>query len=330
MTEDIIESYETLGVAPGASRAAVKEAYRDLAKVWHPDRFASDERLSRKAQERLTEINSAYERLESYLNEHEGEAASASALPAPRRHVPVNEHPPVAHPFPHLGRTILTAVALLVAFAAIGAIVFLMTEAESRRAGSEQSLQFAEVESRRIRAAAAEAERRAQAEALAVAEKARAAAVFKQKLAERRVRDLEETRREAAASQALTQARKDLDAASADVSEAERQFQAAQKLVRSAGGKGDDAEAFKLLLQAAGRGHPAAQHSLAFMYGSGRGTEKDVVEAYKWFTLAARQGDSAAINNRQAFASQMTPDQIAEGTRRALDLLEKQPDAPTP
>jgi hypothetical protein len=52
-----------LGVKPGASTAELKAAYRDMAKVWHPDRFGHDERLQKKAQEMLKEINEAYEQL---------------------------------------------------------------------------------------------------------------------------------------------------------------------------------------------------------------------------------------------------------------------------
>lgn len=57
--------YELLGVRPGASRQELKAAYRDLTKVWHPDRFAHDPRLQQKAEEKLKEINKAYEQLTS-------------------------------------------------------------------------------------------------------------------------------------------------------------------------------------------------------------------------------------------------------------------------
>jgi hypothetical protein len=57
--------YELLGVAPGASAQELKTAHRDMAKVWHPDRFAHDPRLRQKAQEKLKEINEAYDRLTS-------------------------------------------------------------------------------------------------------------------------------------------------------------------------------------------------------------------------------------------------------------------------
>src|SRR4029079_18185020 len=39
----------------------LKAAHRDLAKVWHPDRFQHDPRLQEKAQEKLKEINEAYD-----------------------------------------------------------------------------------------------------------------------------------------------------------------------------------------------------------------------------------------------------------------------------
>ena len=57
---------KVLGLAPGASEQAIKDAYRDLVKVWHPDRFATDARLQQKAQEKLTELNTAFEHLQSY------------------------------------------------------------------------------------------------------------------------------------------------------------------------------------------------------------------------------------------------------------------------
>lgn len=55
--------YEILGVRPGVSPQELKTAHRDLAKVWHPDRFAHDPRLQAKAQERLKEINEAFDQL---------------------------------------------------------------------------------------------------------------------------------------------------------------------------------------------------------------------------------------------------------------------------
>jgi DnaJ-like protein len=57
------KAYEVLGVKPGVSNRDLKAAHRDLAKVWHPDRFLHDPRLQEKALEKLKEINEAYELL---------------------------------------------------------------------------------------------------------------------------------------------------------------------------------------------------------------------------------------------------------------------------
>jgi GUN4-like/DnaJ domain len=59
--------YQVLEIAAGASQADIKQAYRNLAKVWHPDRFAGDPILQKQAQEKLIQINAAYEVLKSDL-----------------------------------------------------------------------------------------------------------------------------------------------------------------------------------------------------------------------------------------------------------------------
>lgn len=51
------DPYDVLGVGKSASEADVKRAYRKLAKQYHPDRHAGDE----KAQAKFAEINQAYE-----------------------------------------------------------------------------------------------------------------------------------------------------------------------------------------------------------------------------------------------------------------------------
>ena len=63
MSPDFADAYELLGVKPGVSIRELKAAHRDLAKVWHPDRFVHDPGLREKAQEKLKEINAAYELL---------------------------------------------------------------------------------------------------------------------------------------------------------------------------------------------------------------------------------------------------------------------------
>ena len=65
MSADLSKAYDVLGVKPGISMRELKAAHRDLAKVWHPDRFLHDPRLQEKAQEKLKEINEAYELIRS-------------------------------------------------------------------------------------------------------------------------------------------------------------------------------------------------------------------------------------------------------------------------
>ena len=66
MTRDHRRAYRILGISPGSSKKDVKQAYRDLAQVWHPDRFQHNERLHEKAQRNLTRVNEAYALLKDY------------------------------------------------------------------------------------------------------------------------------------------------------------------------------------------------------------------------------------------------------------------------
>ena len=54
--------YEILGINPGASQDEIKSAYRKLIKKYHPDQYG-DNPLKELAQEKLIEINKAYEML---------------------------------------------------------------------------------------------------------------------------------------------------------------------------------------------------------------------------------------------------------------------------
>jgi curved DNA-binding protein CbpA len=65
MNDELNKCYYVLGLRPGASSKDVKAAHRDLAKVWHPDRFVHDPQLQQKAQDKLKEINKAYDQLRS-------------------------------------------------------------------------------------------------------------------------------------------------------------------------------------------------------------------------------------------------------------------------
>jgi molecular chaperone DnaJ len=54
--------YEVLGIREGASEEEIKKAYRELVKKYHPDQYR-DNPLSKLAEEKLREINEAYDYL---------------------------------------------------------------------------------------------------------------------------------------------------------------------------------------------------------------------------------------------------------------------------
>ena len=61
------DPYQVLGVPSTATDEEVKKAYRDLARKYHPDNY-HDNPLADLAQERMKEINEAYEAVQSLLN----------------------------------------------------------------------------------------------------------------------------------------------------------------------------------------------------------------------------------------------------------------------
>lgn len=64
----LAESFRLFGLSPDASFKDVKSAYKEMIKVWHPDRFTEDTKLRIKAQVKTQEINQAFQDLKIYLN----------------------------------------------------------------------------------------------------------------------------------------------------------------------------------------------------------------------------------------------------------------------
>lgn len=86
--------YRVLDLEPGSSLQDVKTAYRQLAKVWHPDRFSHDPQLAGKATEKLKQINHAYEELCEYLKNHKnGQVHHTTQRPPPPRPQPAAQEP---------------------------------------------------------------------------------------------------------------------------------------------------------------------------------------------------------------------------------------------
>lgn len=55
-----LKAYAVLGVAPGATVAEIKAAYRERARQIHPDRFAADPRRAQAAHEAFVELSAAF------------------------------------------------------------------------------------------------------------------------------------------------------------------------------------------------------------------------------------------------------------------------------
>ncbi|MBQ2876653.1 MAG: J domain-containing protein [Clostridia bacterium] len=57
------DPYSILGISPSATDDEVKDAYRTLARKYHPDNYADDNPLKELANEKMQEINSAYDEI---------------------------------------------------------------------------------------------------------------------------------------------------------------------------------------------------------------------------------------------------------------------------
>ena len=60
-----------------------KWAYKDLVRVWHPDRFQSNPRLKQKAEQKLREINLAYNYLREHLESNQSGGISSTRVTSP-------------------------------------------------------------------------------------------------------------------------------------------------------------------------------------------------------------------------------------------------------
>lgn len=64
---DLDRCYQILGVAPDASLAQLQQSYKQLLRVWSPDRFVHDPELYSRAEKHCSEIDEAYSALVEYL-----------------------------------------------------------------------------------------------------------------------------------------------------------------------------------------------------------------------------------------------------------------------
>ena len=65
---NIRRSFEILEIGADATEDEARQAYKDLAAVWHPDRFSHNPRLKKKAEEKLIEANLAFENVRAFFS----------------------------------------------------------------------------------------------------------------------------------------------------------------------------------------------------------------------------------------------------------------------
>ena len=105
MTE-IERSLRTLGLEDGASREEITQAYKDLVRVWHPDRLASDSALKRRAEEKLKDITRAFDVLRrihpKHTDRHAAPSWDSARSRTPRTESEQYEEPQAAPPHERL------------------------------------------------------------------------------------------------------------------------------------------------------------------------------------------------------------------------------------
>jgi TPR repeat protein len=66
---------------------------------------------------------------------------------------------------------------------------------------------------------------------------------------------------------------------------------------------------------------PGNFFELGLAYSTGREGQVDLIEAHKWFNLAAARGDRTAAQHREELAGEMTRDEIAAALRAAREWV---------
>ena len=80
------EHYRLLEIPLDASPAHLKQAYKDLVLVWHPDRFSGNPRLQKKAEEKLKCINLAYQQIRAEHRTHQNTNPPQTSKPTKTQH----------------------------------------------------------------------------------------------------------------------------------------------------------------------------------------------------------------------------------------------------
>ncbi|MEJ2586324.1 MAG: J domain-containing protein [Deltaproteobacteria bacterium] len=72
---DVGRAFQILELRPGVTAVEARQAYKDIISVWHPDRFSNNPRLRQRAEQKVKEINLAYETVRLFLSSRNGESS---------------------------------------------------------------------------------------------------------------------------------------------------------------------------------------------------------------------------------------------------------------
>jgi curved DNA-binding protein CbpA len=89
---EIQRCFELLDLDPNATLEEAQSAYKAQVKFFHPDRFNDDPHQREKAEEKLKEVNMAYEKVKSFISNN---AAQMSASRSGPNYPTPQERPPV-------------------------------------------------------------------------------------------------------------------------------------------------------------------------------------------------------------------------------------------
>ena len=75
--------------------------------------------------------------------------------------------------------------------------------------------------------------------------------------------------------------------------------------------------------QASFEGEVASFFEMGLAFSVGRSGRVDLIEAHKWFNIAAARGDRVAARHREELASEMSREDIASALRAAREWLSR-------
>ena len=66
---------------------------------------------------------------------------------------------------------------------------------------------------------------------------------------------------------------------------------------------------------------PGSPFERGLYFSAGRGGQVDLIEAHKWFNIAAAHGNRAAAERRDELASEMNREEVAAALRAAREWI---------